>query len=263
MLTARRWETNNPGKAFTFLTVTNKGAHALNRRCLQLHLGLSSDELDEKMNSSGLIGDPQAGVGGMFFEVGMRIRLTRNLDKDRGFVNGAVGVIEMMLIDRIFVLRTPQDVRLLVHPIVVDRTKFMPCSYAYALTIRRAQGSTLDAACLYFDQGGGFPAERGYGYVGASRVRFAKDLYLCGRMRTSDWLPVGAAKADEHLVRGEDSTTDEDGRSTDEESDSELELDNPEEDFFCGPDSDDDSGAGIFASRLEGRAFTLYNWLLI
>ena len=47
--TARRWEANNFGKAFTFLTVTNKGAHALNRRCLQLHLGLSSDELDEKM----------------------------------------------------------------------------------------------------------------------------------------------------------------------------------------------------------------------
>eukprot|EP00973_Karenia_brevis_P031500 4346211-Karenia_brevis.AAC.1 len=74
----------------------------------------------------------------------MRMRLTRNLDKDRGFVNGAVGIIEHVLRQDVFVLKTVEGVRILVHPVHSDGKVFMPASYAYAMTIRRAQGSTLD-----------------------------------------------------------------------------------------------------------------------
>ena len=33
--------------------------------------------------------------------------------------------------------------------------------------------------------------DRGYAYVGASRVRAGADLWLMGRARRTDWLPVG------------------------------------------------------------------------
>ena len=46
----------------------------------------------------------------MIFAKGLRIRLTRNLDKDRGFVNGAVGTIVAMLSHTQFVLQTDQGV---------------------------------------------------------------------------------------------------------------------------------------------------------
>ena len=73
---------------------------------------------------------------------GMRVRLTRNLDKDRGFVNGAIGTVISMLSECNFVLRTDRGILLLVHPIYQDGIEFMPCAYGYAMTIRKSQGST-------------------------------------------------------------------------------------------------------------------------
>ena len=107
--------------------------------------------------------------GAFSFEVGMRIRLTRNMDKQRGFVNGAMGVVEHVLASDVFVLKTTHGVRILVHKVKLDGV-FMPTTYAYAMTIRRAQGTTLDLAGLLFDRA---CADRGYGYVGASGVRKA------------------------------------------------------------------------------------------
>ena len=41
---------------------------------------------------------------------------------------------------------------------------------------------------LYFDRK---RADRGYGYVGASRAKRRADVFLLGRVRRTDWLPVG------------------------------------------------------------------------
>ena len=48
--------------------------------------------------------------------------------------------------------------------------------------------------------------------MGASRVRFAKDLYLFGLLRQSDWLPVGGNGSVEHIVRSNDSISDSEDR---------------------------------------------------
>ena len=67
---------------------------------------------------------------------------------------------------------------ILVHPVSAGRGDtlhtFLPCTYGYATTIRRAQGASLDYVCLYADAK--FPPDRGYGYVGASRCRNAAGL---------------------------------------------------------------------------------------
>ena len=65
----------------------------------------------------GLPGDPAYGEEQLWFEAGMRVRLTQNLDKDRGFVNGAVGTIQSVLRKDVFVLKTDSNILLLVHPI--------------------------------------------------------------------------------------------------------------------------------------------------
>ena len=161
---AQQWLTENPGKRFTFLTVTNDAANKLNRYFLQHVLRCTADELAAKLNCAKMIGDPKHNVGPMIFAAGMMIRLTRNLDKERGFVNGAIGIIKHVLnasnpYDETaatgadaFVLETLEGHVLLVHPVRIDGVTFLPCAYGYATTIRKAQGSTLDGVCLWFDQ---------------------------------------------------------------------------------------------------------------
>ena len=80
----------------------------------------------------------------------MRIRLTRNMDKERGFVNGAMATVETVLRKDVFIAKTASGVRFLVHPVAFDKQQFVPFCYGYAMTIRRAQGSTLDLVGLWF-----------------------------------------------------------------------------------------------------------------
>ena len=125
------------GKSFTFLTVTNAGARKINHtRCAMEFAGR-----DEVVNYYlyQMPADPEYG-GAVIAIVGMRIRLTRNVDKERGFVNGAVAQIEYVLRKNVFIAKTPRGVRILVHPVQYDGNYFMPFTYGYAMTIRRAQG---------------------------------------------------------------------------------------------------------------------------
>ena len=83
----------------------------------------------------------------------------------------------------------------------------MPFSYGYAMTIRRSQGSTLEMVTLWFDHK--YPADRGYGYVGAPRVERAADLFFMGKIRRTDWMPVaGNVFGDEQDCRGSESKSD-------------------------------------------------------
>ena len=148
---------------FCWLCVTNAGADSVNRAALSL-LGVTDEQL-----SVGFPGDPKVQAGPIFVKEGLFLRLTRNLDKPRGFVNGALGEVVHKLSDAIFILRLTTGVLLLVHPVTVGEQTFLPCAYGYATTIRKAQGQSLDLGCLYFNHC--YPPERGYGYVGASRFR--------------------------------------------------------------------------------------------
>jgi hypothetical protein len=69
--------------------------------------------------------------------------------------------------------------------------------------MRRAQGATLDAAALCFDRK---KPDRGYAYVAASRVRFLSCLFHIGKLRCSDWLPVGGdPRGNEQVELGDES----------------------------------------------------------
>jgi hypothetical protein len=103
----------------------------------------------------------------------------------------------------------------LVHPICGNKeVPFLPCTYGYATTIRRAQGMTLNRGCVFFDLD--FPPDRGYAYVAVSRFRTRAGVYHFGRYRRSDWLPVGEAVEGEQTQRSYESMT----SDSDEEHDS-------------------------------------------
>ena len=77
----------NSGKIFFWLCVTNPGADTVNRAALSL-LGITEEQL-----STGFPGDPKVKAGPIYVKEGLFLRLTRNLDKPRGFVNGAIGEV--------------------------------------------------------------------------------------------------------------------------------------------------------------------------
>ncbi len=129
-------------------------------------------------------------------------RLTRNFDKGRGFVNGALAVGEEQLDgNRVFTARLLASGNMvLVHPMEEDGCRFLPCCYGYATTIRRAQGCGFLHGCIYFDMKK--PSARGYGYVAVSRFKSRSGCHLYGKLRRTDFLPVGAPREDEVLERG-------------------------------------------------------------
>ena len=125
----------------------------------------------------------------------------------------------------------------LVHPVEKDGSRFLPCCYGYGTTIRRAQGASLVQGCLWFDQHK-HAAGRGYGYVGVSRFRSRSGCYIFGKLRRTDFLPVGAPNpAIEVLEREADSES--------ENSDDEYACGLAARDWGDGDESDcDDPEAG-------------------
>ena len=162
----------------------------------------------------------------------MRIRLTRNLDKDRGFVNGAIGVVtDILKPDEVFVLRLlAHDQLVLVHPVFREGHTFLPCAYGYATTIRRAQGMTVPRVVLWFDHK--YAPDRGYAYTGASRVTTADELYHFGKIDETDWQAVNEGPESLPLLQ----------RPADTEEDEEAMLDEVEN---ANEGEYDGEGAGI------------------
>ena len=213
------------GKRFTFLTVTNAAAEKYNAARLRVQFRSAIAALGE----DGVPGDPTTGGGTLSFVAGMRVRLTRNVDKQRGFVNGALGVIEHVLRKDVFVLKTMHDVRILVHPVRFQNLLFMPVTFAYATTVRRAQGATLEMGGLRFDRR---RPDRGYAYVGASRFKRRADISHIGHIRRTDWLPVGGDRDnnEQHFPGVDSSSSGSDEEEEDQNDESETQVDSVEED---------------------------------
>ena len=152
---------------------------------------------EEDLDRYGFPGDAKACAGPIILRVGLRLRLSRNLDKPRGFVNGALCTVVELLSSVVAVVQLKNGKLLLLHPVSDGKGTFLPCAYGYATTIRKAQGASLDAVVLFFDHR--YPPERGYGYVGSSRAKTKAGLFLYGRLRRSDWLPVGPGAIGEQV----------------------------------------------------------------
>ena len=134
----------NNGMPFTWLTATNRGTHEVCEAALRV-LEVSEEEL-----AGGFKCDPTSkSTLRIVAKPGILLRLTRNFDKTRGFVNSAVAeVVESLRGNAVFVVRLVGTGNLvLVHPMEEDGQLFLPCCYGYSTTIRRAQGASLEQGC--------------------------------------------------------------------------------------------------------------------
>lgn len=124
-------------------------------------------------------------------KIGAQVILLKNLDVAAGLVNGSVGVVESMHDDMVSVRfidgihsiepqaweikQNELDVNTgLMKKIVIARRKQVPLKLAWALTIHKAQGSTLDRAEVDISEA----FANGQVYVALSRVRRLSSLRL-------------------------------------------------------------------------------------
>ena len=184
-----------------------------------------------RWQTNGFSIDPNAKDDRFYAHPRVHVRLTHNLDKDRGFVNDAVGVVHTVLQTNgptplVFTVVLSTGVLLLVHPVRIDKKTFFPRTYGYATTVRKAQGASRKQGCLYFDHC--FPPDRGYGYVAASRFTTRAGIFLYDRVRRTDWLPVNGDASSEQIkiscLSDSDKAPDEDDAGYEREED---ELLNP------------------------------------
>ena len=106
----------------------------------------------------------------VFVQAGLRVMLTHNLAKTRGLVNGARGTISEVHAEGIVVdfAHGPEVVR----PIYGADGARYPLSRAYACTLHKVQGLTLQHICIVPDVNN----VPGAAYVAISRVRSLDDL---------------------------------------------------------------------------------------
>ncbi len=99
--------------------------------------------------------------------VGMKVILTKNLNKAVGFVNG-MGAVVLGLDRGNVIVRTEQGRRLAVHPWTSEeKVAHFPFRMGYASTLHKVQGATLAHITLYLD----VPNMPAAGYVALSRVQ--------------------------------------------------------------------------------------------
>jgi len=118
-------------------------------------------------------------------KIGASVMFTRN-DRERRFVNGTLGKIVGFDKDSTFpIVQTRAGNKITAEPVewmIEDQGKSLaslqqvPLRLAWAMTIHKSQGMSLDAALI--DLGSAF--EYGQGYVALSRVRRLSGLYLLG-----------------------------------------------------------------------------------
>ena len=116
--------------------------------------------------------------------VGARVMLRRNLDTKAGLVNGAIGIVLSIASNHVTVqfdhVSTPYDVERVKSKFMVMKNfyvyrKQFPLILAYAVTIHKCQGLSLDCAIVDLsDQ----VFSEGMAYVALSRVRTLEGLFL-------------------------------------------------------------------------------------
>jgi ATP-dependent DNA helicase PIF1 len=124
----------------------------------------------------------------LLLKVGARVMLLRNLAVSRGLCNGSQGVVTAFVYNSTFgaayprvrfrngveLVVTPEDWTTMAGDVTISSRSQVPLTLAYALTIHKSQGCTLDAAkCNIANTFAG-----GQAYVAVSRTRTIEGLSI-------------------------------------------------------------------------------------
>ena len=123
---------------------------------------------------------------------GQRVFLTRNLDKENGFVNGMAAVVEGYDVrSRCLHMLTKLGKSLVVHlyteevPGHGNVTSF-PVRLGYSSTIPKIQGATLPHVTIWLDR----PFCRAAAYVAMSRVEHSDNYLIAGKVSPAHFVPA-------------------------------------------------------------------------
>ena len=136
-----------------------------------------------KMNKAETLSDSLDAIQLLHLKVGAQVMLTVNLDVDAGLVNGSRGVLVRYEPGVLYVrFRDGATIPIGRHEFVVEedgkvqyKIVQFPLILAYALSIHKVQGSTLDYAVINL---GHSVFEQSMSYVALSRVRSLDGLFL-------------------------------------------------------------------------------------
>ena len=121
---------------------------------------------------------------------GMRVMITQNRDKVNGVVNGQLAYVHTVHNHSVY-LKLPNDKVVAIYQVTMKINEtlltFFPFCPAYATTICKAQGQTLDKALVWFDIDMIPP---GTAYVALSRVRSRDDIYFMRKLQPIFFTPV-------------------------------------------------------------------------
>ncbi len=138
-------------------------------------------------------------------KIGAKVMFSKN-NFDEGYVNGTLGEVEgFSEEDKFPIVKTFEGHRLIVEPNIwsIDDDKGapiasiqqIPLKLAWAITVHKSQGMTLDAAEMDLSK----TFEKGQGYVGLSRLKNLEGLRLLGFNSIALEVDALALKADKRF----------------------------------------------------------------
>ena len=192
-MTLRSRETNNPPHDILHLYATNKENDSWNNKMFNKLSGkiktyLSDDFVAHsayaKYLDNGCLAERE-----LKLKNNARVILLRNLDFERGLVNGSCGYVRDMQKNQVVVEFDNGEMQTIKPAVwewthrdeVIASRKQIPLKLAYSITVHKSQGMTLDRA--YIDLTKIFA--EGQAYVALSRLRTLDGLYLKGVKSTS------------------------------------------------------------------------------
>jgi ATP-dependent exoDNAse (exonuclease V) alpha subunit len=191
--------TLSEGEPYVILTPTNAAARRINMAYLE---ALPSRSYEYQAGVTGEFSDSaQPTDATMILKAGAKVMLLRN-DSDRRWVNGTIARISRLEEDRVWVEVDGEEYEIervawenrryaydkaeeKIVETVAGTFRQFPLRLAWALTIHKSQGLTLDK--VYIDLGRGTFAH-GQAYVALSRCRTLDGLALARPLRPSDVL---------------------------------------------------------------------------
>ncbi|CAE7253627.1 pif1 [Symbiodinium sp. CCMP2592] len=184
----------------TFVTITRRGSARLNQLAMRALFAdaeiLDRIPCDPQENFENFRGTAQVAAEPFWLPIheGMRVVITRNTDKENGFVNGMGATVQRMRRSGVQV-KTDAGKVLLIHPIAHEcqlwdgsniRTTAFPLRLGYSTTLHKIQGATLKHVTLWMD----VPFVRAALYVALSRVQYDRDWRFVGSIDRRHCLPA-------------------------------------------------------------------------
>lgn len=185
----------------TMMAISRQGVHTLNLLAVEALFGHAGEPLvtldgDMESNSENYLEDgsmkaPQdcQPLRIPCFE-GMKLFLTKNVDKDRDYVNGMRATVESFhRASKALYVITDSQHRLAIRPwtdVSLGNRTYCPIRFGYASTVIKMAGAELPHAILWLDR----PHVPGAAYTGMSRVAYGSNLLLGGNLSPEHFTPA-------------------------------------------------------------------------